>query len=133
MHRFSSRHTINRFRFASALLLLQYGGIFIAACTIVKAILHDDRVGIMIGGGIGGAAVLILGVQLLIGERTRCPLCLTPVLGNKRCAKHRSAKTILGSYRLRVALAIFFTESFRCPYCNEPSVLLIRDRRLGRQ
>ena len=30
--------------------------------------------------------------------------------------------------RLRVALAVLFTNSFRCPYCNEPSVLEVRGK-----
>jgi hypothetical protein len=129
MHRFSSRHVINRFRLASLLLFLKYGGIVVSAFILVKATLHGDREGIMIGAAIAGATLLALLLQLLVAERTRCPLCLTPVLGNKGCSKHRNAKTVLGSYRLRVALAIFFKDSFRCPYCDEPSVLEVRSGR----
>ena len=29
---------------------------------------------------------------------------------------------------LRVALAILFKGSFRCPYCNEPTAMEVRDR-----
>jgi hypothetical protein len=130
MHRFPSRHVINRFRLASFLLFLKYVGIVVSVFTLVKAFLHDDRDGIMMGASIGGATLTVLLLQLLVAERTRCPLCLTPVLGNKRCSKNRNAKTFFGSYRLRVALAIFFRGSFRCPYCDEPSVLEVRsDRR----
>jgi hypothetical protein len=51
---------------------------------------------------------------------------MTPVLGNKDCTKHRSAKTLLGSHRLRVAVSLLCTGRFRCPYCGEPTLLEVR-------
>ena len=51
---------------------------------------------------------------------------MTPVLAKKDCTKHRHARTFLGSHRLRVALAILFRNSFRCPYCNESTILEVR-------
>lgn len=67
--------------------------------------------------------------QWLVAMRTNCPLCLTPVLAVKNCAKHRRALTLFGSHRLRVALAILFKQSFRCPYCHEPTELEVRKKR----
>ena len=57
------------------------------------------------------------------------PLVLTPVLASKDCAKHRRARTFLGSHRLRVALSILFKNTFRCPYCWEKSAMTVRSRR----
>jgi hypothetical protein len=54
---------------------------------------------------------------------------MTPVLAKKRCAKHRRARTFLGSHRLRVAMAVIFTKSFRCPYCHESTALEVRERK----
>lgn len=73
------------------------------------------------------AAVSIL-LQWMVAQQTNCPLCITPVLASKACAKNRHARKVLGSHRLRVALAILFRNSFRCPYCNEPTALEVRNR-----
>lgn len=91
--------------------------------------MDDNREQIILAGIIGASTVLAVIVQWLIAERTRCPLCLCSVLSEKGCCKHREAKSFLGSYRLRVALAVVFKGSFRCPYCDEPSVLEVRTRR----
>jgi hypothetical protein len=74
-------------------------------------------------------AVLVAILQFLVGQRTRCPLCMAPVLAPARCSKHRHSRTLFGSHRLRVAVAIFFRNSFRCPYCNESAELEVRTRR----
>lgn len=76
--------------------------------------------------------VLLLVVGWLMGNRARCPLCRMPVLSNKRCAKHRKARTAFGSHRLRVALAILFTNSFHCPYCMTPTAVRAKGRRDSR-
>lgn len=65
---------------------------------------------------------------LLWGIRARCPLCLNPPLVPRRCQKHRTAQTFAGSYRLRVALSVFFRGRFTCPYCGEPTRMTVRDR-----
>jgi hypothetical protein len=83
----------------------------------------------MIGMGVAALAVLVVIYQWIISSRTNCPLCMTPVLAAKKCAKHHHARTFLGSHRLRVALAILFKNCFRCPYCHEPTVLEVRERR----
>ena len=64
-----------------------------------------------------------------LAAKTRCPLCLTPVLATKGCSKHRNARTLLGSHRLRVAMSVLFKGRFYCPYCHEPSVLEVRQKR----
>jgi len=67
-------------------------------------------------------------IYLLWGSRARCPLCLNPPLVTRSCAKHRTAGTLAGSYRLRVATAIFLTGRFTCPYCGERTCCQVRDR-----
>jgi hypothetical protein len=80
------------------------------------------------GFSIMGAAILSLILGWAISRRTNCPLCITPVLATKHCSKHRRARPLLGSYRIRVALSILFKNSFRCPYCNEDTSLQVRER-----
>jgi hypothetical protein len=50
------------------------------------------------------------------------------VLATKACSKHRKAKRLLGSYRLKAAVSMLTLGHFYCPYCNEPSVLEVRAR-----
>lgn len=71
-------------------------------------------------------AGLMIYAQWFVGARTICPLCITPVLGNRRCVKNRNSRKLFSSHRLRVASDILFHNSFHCPYCNEPTVLQVR-------
>lgn len=128
MHRLHSKSSIFRFRLAAVLLCAKCvlwpltGGLLAYAIFISD----HDLVKIAIAMVALGVAVVIL--QWLIAERTNCPLCVTAVLAKRNCSNHRHARKFLGSQRLRIALSILFTNSFRCPYCHEPTVLEIRDR-----
>lgn len=129
MHRFQSKSTIIRFRFASLLLCLKCLLAPAAAGLLAYSIFKHDMTLTWIAIGLGCATLFALILQWIVAARTRCPLCLTPVLATKGCSKHRNAKTFLGSYRLRVSLAVLFKGAFRCPYCNEPSAMEVRNRR----
>lgn len=96
--------------------------------TLVYSIMTDDHSLAKIGIALIGSAVLVVILQFLIGQRARFPLCMTPVLASKGCSKHRQARTLFGSHRLRVAAAIVFTNRFKCPYCNESAELEVRTR-----
>jgi len=128
MHRFTSISTIYRFKFVSILLCLRYlaGPVIIGA--LVYSILTYDH-NLVLEALIVGIATVMIGVlQWLLAPRTRCPLCMTPVLARQRCSKHRNAQTLLGSYRLRVAVAILTRNSFTCPFCHEKSAMEVRVR-----
>ena len=128
MHRFHSKSIIRRIRFAAFLLCLRY---FLPAATLVLlvwSILMDDRQMTMIAIWVGAVAIVSIMAQCILATRALCPLCMTPVLASKTCSKHRNARSLLGSHRLRVAVAILFKGSFTCPYCHESSVLEVRDR-----
>ncbi len=96
---------------------------------LLYALAMDDRELIMLGIGLSGVTIFCCFLQWMFAGRTRCPLCLTPVLANKACSKHRKAQSFLGSYRLRVALSIFFRGYFTCQYCNESTAIEVRTRR----
>ncbi len=131
MHRLSSKSSVYRFRFA-ALLLCSRCILAISSVTVLcYSIVISDRDLTIIGIGMGTVTLVSILLQWMLSARTRCPLCLTPVLANKHCAKHRNARKFMGSHRLRVALAILFRGSFRCPYCHEPTAMEARPKRPG--
>lgn len=128
MHRLRSKSSIYRFRLAALLLCVK--------CVLVPASLamlgyslftHSNQLALISMGLVLVAALLAI-LQWIAAARTGCPLCSTPVLAKKRCMKHRHARSFLGSYRLRVAISILFKNTFRCPYCHEPTVLEVRER-----
>ena len=126
MHRLRSKSAILRLRIASLLICAKCLLVPLSASLLIYSIMvHDDGL-TLISLGIILLTALVVILQWLIAARTNCPLCMTAVLAQKGCTKHRNARTFLGSHRLRVALAILFTNSFRCPYCHEPSVLEVR-------
>jgi hypothetical protein len=129
MHRFSSRSVIIRFKLAALLHCLGALMIPVVIGTLVYSIMTDDSALTKVGIILMGLTVLVAILKFFIGSRTRCPLCMTPVLASKGCSKHRHARTLFGSYRLRVAVAIYFRNSFKCPYCYESSELEVRTRR----
>lgn len=133
MHRFSSQSILLRFRIAALLLCFKCLLAPAALLILLYSILVGDESLTMMSLWLGGLILLIAILQSLIASRTRCPLCMTHVLSAKRCVKHRKARSILGSYRLRVALGILFKGSFTCPYCHERSVMEVRARRHGTQ
>ena len=128
MHRLPSRKAIWRLRFA-ALLLWMAGLSFVATIVCFAwAIMERSREQVDIAISVLVGFVIIAVTQWLVALQTKCPLCLTPVLGNKSCAKNKKAKTFLGSYRLRVANSILMRNYFRCQYCSEPTELVVRPR-----
>lgn len=131
MHRFSSQSSIRRLRLAAFLLLASAVLIPVAAGWMARGILQQSQMHVAIGFGLALAAVAFLLLQMLVAQRVRCPLCMTPPLGTKSCQKNRKARPLFGSYRLRVACAVLAKDHFRCPYCGEPTMLEVRDRRVA--
>lgn len=129
MHRLRSISTIYRFRFAAFLLFAKFLLAPVAVGVVVYSFLVDDHELTLIGMALASLTVVVVIAQWLVANRTNCPLCMTPVLADKGCTKHRHAKAFLGNHQLRVALAILFRNSFRCPYCHEPTALRVRERK----
>jgi hypothetical protein len=131
MHKLPSSSSVRRFRIASLLLCGKCVMTPLAGAFLVYAILRGDQALVFLALGAIGLTILMVVLQWLVSARTQCPLCLTPVLANKHCMKHREARTFLGSYRLRVAIGVILSNSFRCPYCNEPTRVEVRQRNRG--
>lgn len=126
MHRLPSHSTVTRFRVASVLIVLAALLIPSSLGLIVWAMVSDSRERMLLGGILAIAALLLIFCQWLVGARARCPLCLQPSLLRKSCSKHRTARRLFGSHRLRVAVSIMCRGHFRCPYCGEPTAMEVR-------
>ena len=95
-HRHASipvKSTVLRFKAASLLQCSRCLLAPLASMTFIYAVLQDDRKLAHVAIGMGVAAIVSTVFQWLLAARARCPLCLTPVLAAKGCAKHRRART----------------------------------------
>lgn len=128
MHQFRSKSTVLRFRLNALLLVLKYAVVPVISGLLVYSFYKSDHGLAIFTLGLGFITLVMGILQWLMASRTRCPLCMTPVLGSKVCSKHRHARSFLGSFRLRVALAVLFRGSFLCPYCDEKSAMEVRLR-----
>ena len=112
--------------------------LFVAKCVLVPvttvvlawAVITSNMELAFIGLVMAGLSILILVLHWVVAARANCRFCITPVMAAKGCSLNRKAKSFLGNYQLRVALAVLFTGGFRCPYCGEPSILEVRQRRM---
>ena len=127
MHHPRSISAARRLRIASLLLLGNRLLIPVAGGFLLVSLIANDQRLMILGLVLMMIGVLLIVAQWVAASHAGCPLCRTPVLAPMRCMKHRSARRLLGSYQLRVALAIMFTERFRCPYCNEPTAMDVRE------
>lgn len=129
MHRLPSDSTVKRIRLISLLVCAKClmtpaaVGMLLCAFTITNFKLA------LIGSALLGMTGMLVMMQWMLAMRVKCPLCMTPVLGNRECAKHRNALTFLGSHRLRVAISVLCLNHFRCPYCGEYCEVKSRARR----
>lgn len=119
MHRLPSQHAVTRFKVASWLIVLLFVLLLATPGVLVHSLITADRnlASLALGLMIGTIAVGI--IQWAVATRARCPLCHAKSIARNGCSKHRNARSLFGSYRLRVALSIIFQKKFRCPYCGE--------------
>jgi hypothetical protein len=129
MHRLPSKKSILRIRAAALLIFIKYLFATATAAFLFWSAIKKDY-GILVSGLIWLAITLMISLaQWLVSARTNCPLCFAPVMESKSCAMNHRAHKFMGSYRLRVALNVLCSGKFRCPYCGEPTILKVRDRR----
>lgn len=122
----SSKSIIIRFRVASFLVIFSALALLPAVGTLAYGIVINDVGLIVFSGGAFGGIMLLMFINMLTTSSLRCPLCMAPVLRNRRCSKHRGCKRIFGSHRLKVAQSILFSGYFVCPYCSEKTVMKAR-------
>lgn len=130
MHRLPSRAALIRFRISAWFFILGFLLLISGIGYLGWSVFIAHNMHIIIASSIIGGGVACMIIQWISASRARCPLCLTPSMARKNCSKNRNAKRLLGSYRMKVATSIILHNNFRCPYCNEPTVLEVRQRRL---
>ncbi len=78
-------------------------------------------------------SAFLLVVYRVFASSAHCPLCHGRVLSGTGAQRSRRARRTFGSHRLRVARDIVLTNTFVCPYCNESTLCIVKDRpRRGR-
>ncbi len=128
MHRLPSQASVRRIRIVSILIIIKSIAIPAIAILMIVSMVMEQRQTVTLCLGLFALFIPLSLIEWSLAARTNCPLCITPVLGKKACHKHRHATKFLGSHRLKVALSAIFKGSFRCPYCNEPTALEVRNR-----
>jgi hypothetical protein len=131
MHHPRSLSAARRLRLACLLLLGSRFLTMVAGGLLLFSLYSNDRNSMVWASGFLMVGLLLIIAQWISASHAGCPLCRTPVLAPISCMKHRRARSLLGSCRLRVALAIMFTERFRCPYCNESTAMDVRETLRG--
>ena len=127
MHHPRSISASRRLRLASFLLLGNRLLILPAIGILLVSFYASDQQLVIYGSILIVVSFLLIFAQWLRSSHAGFPLRRTPVLSPLGSIKHGKAKLFWGSYPLRVALAISFKEQFRCPYCNEPTVMEVRE------
>lgn len=128
MHHPRSISDVRRLRLASLLLLGNHLLILTAGSMLLVSFFANDQHLMVFGSILVATSIVLIMAQWIVASHAGCPLCRTPVLAPMGCVKHRRARRLMGSYQLRVALSIMFKEKFRCPYCNEPTAVEVRER-----
>jgi hypothetical protein len=110
---------------ALALLGLFLAGTVALLCYAIYADAHSLA---LLALGLCSLTFILFIAYRILAARARCPLCHGPILGGSGAQRNRRAKRTLGSHRLRVARNILLTNTFVCPYCNEPTLCRAKPR-----
>ena len=106
----------------------------ISTVTLLGYAIYSGERPIALGGlAVLGLTILTFIIYRIFAAQAHCPLCRGPVLAGSGAQRNRHAKRTLGSHRLRVARNIIFTNTFVCPYCNESTRCVVKQRPAGGQ
>ncbi len=131
MYHLRTKGSVTRFKLASWMWLCKWLLVAAACALLAYCAIAGEQEYLVWAPAMLVAALLAGAVQWVFSHQAHCPLCLTPPLGHHRCAKHRKARRLCGSYRLRVACNVIFSHYFRCPYCGEATAMRMRASPLG--
>jgi hypothetical protein len=132
MHRLPSQSAVTRFKVASWLMVLLFILLLATPGVLLQSLFTADRSLAFLALGLMGGTVAVAIIQWAVATRARCPLCHAKSIARNGCSKHRNARPLFGSYRLRVAVSIIFQNKFRCPYCGESTAAKAREAARGR-
>ncbi len=126
MHTFQSHHSVRCVRLAAWLACARCILVPVSFGMLVWAFVSYDRGLILKALVMAGVSVAVVILQWVVARESHCPLCRARVLGGSECARHRHARKLLGSCRLRVAVSVIALGMFICPYCNEKTAVVVR-------
>lgn len=127
MHRPRHAQVIVKLQLAAVLLCVSRLLIPAAFVMAVMAVVSGETGHSKIALALGGSAAVLAILQWIFASGGKCPLCTMPVLSRRGCSRHRNARCVAGSHRFPVAFGVLFKGHFRCPYCNEPTLLELRE------
>jgi hypothetical protein len=131
MHRPRHRHHVFVLKLSSLLFL---GALLAALATMALSLWilarGDRSLFPWFLTGIFLTASLLLTFRIR-AHAARCPLCHAQPLLARFCVRHRKARKLAGSHRLRVAWDILRRNRFLCPYCGEPTKCVSREDALA--
>lgn len=128
MHQFRSNSPVFWIRISALSFFLWVISAVVLAGLTGYAVWHSSHeMMLMVLTGIG-VFVLTWLLYMLAASLCKCPLCRSGPMSSKRCVRHRNARRLFGSYRMRVAAGVLFTNHFRCPYCGEPTRCQVKKR-----
>ena len=126
MHRPRHRHHVLVLKLSSLLFLAALLSAIATIALSVWILAQDDRSLLpWFLAGIALTGTLLLGFRIR-AHAARCPLCHAQPLVTRFCVRHRKARKLAGSHRLRVAWDILRHNRFLCPYCGEPTKCVSR-------
>lgn len=126
MHTFQSHHSVRCVRLAAWLACARCILVPVSIGMLVWAFVSYDHAMILKALVLAGVSVAVSILQWIVARESHCPLCRARVLGGSECVRHRHARKLLGSCRLRVAVSVITTGMFICPYCNEKTAVVVR-------
>jgi hypothetical protein len=129
MHRPRHSRVIHCLRCAALALVLSRFLMVGAVVSVVLLLVTGEGKWSHAALGMTAGVVVLAILQWICASGGKCPLCTMPVLSRKGCSKHRHARTLAGSHRFPVAFSVLFRGHFRCPYCNEPTQLRLKEPR----
>ena len=129
MHQLRTPARLRAFRLASLLFCIKFLLLATGIGFMVHSVIFIDWHSTQMGFGLVAASLLATLTRVLMAGYIRCPLCMAAVFAPLASNKHRRARRLFGSHRLRVAVSILFRNWFTCPYCNEATAIKLRQRR----
>lgn len=124
-HTHSMSHTRHRVLnrkilfFLSIILITRLLLLVVGAGLLAYGAYHQELPYLYASGGCFAGLLLLQMIHGLESSKVVCPNCRSQILQVKQCSKHKQAKKLFGSYSLRLALQVIFTNHFRCQYCSQ--------------
>ncbi len=128
MHSYRSIRPIFWLRICAITLPLVFLACIAQIVFLIYAILNSStEIMFQVLYGLGGCAAIAL-LHTVAAHHSKCPLCRSGPMTSQRCARHKLAGKVLGSYRLSVMFSVLFMNRFLCPYCGESTRLKVKEK-----